>query len=283
MGTPLHTSVWRLVGAVMLLAGPFSLANAAGLKILSEEDLSKEVGRDGISFATSLNMAIGSYVFTPYPYTVGSIRLDDLRVTGTVLTTFDLLPGANGSPDIAQWYFPMISTTKPLQMEYDFVVSKDKDLGTSVMYKDFIPNGSAFQWAVGPNATTEGFDLGFATNLSIGHLILNPNGRKSPLVDYGQMKLEGINIGGTTSGSPWFVADIKTQPAKLRFPNEPGVTMQLGIDWPVGTAEAATGKLSIDKVAFTTVPTSDTPSKVVDLGSSSIGSMQIQYLNIKFK
>ena len=66
MTTPLPTSAWRLAGAVMLLAGPFSLANAAGLKVLSEEDMSREVGRDGISFATSLNMEIGSYVFTPY-------------------------------------------------------------------------------------------------------------------------------------------------------------------------------------------------------------------------
>lgn len=75
----------------------------------------------------------------------------------------------------------MIATTKPLQIEYDLVVSttgKDSvktDLGTSVMYKDFVPNGSVFQWTSGP---TGGIDLGLATNLSIGQLILVQMGVK---------------------------------------------------------------------------------------------------------
>ena len=50
-------------------------------------------------------------------------------------------------------------------------------------------------------------------------------------------------------------------------------SLNLGVDWPVG-ADAATGKLTIDNVAF---------NNGANLGSSSIGSMQIQYMNIKFR
>ena len=264
----------------MLLAVPLSLVNAAGLKVLSEEDMSREVGRDGVTFATALNLEVGSYVFTPYDG--ASVQHKNLTAKGTILSIFDIVKNDPGKPDIGQWHIPMIATTKPLQIEYDLVVSttgKDSvktDLGTSVMYKDFVPNGSVFQWTSGP---TGGIDLGLATNLSIGQLIFSPNGRKD---EYGQMKFDGIKVESSKNpGSPWVMADLKTQSGKFRLPVENGVTrLQLGIDWPEGTADAATGRLSIDKVAF---PNPNNIQQPIDLGSSSIGSMQIQYMNIKFR
>jgi len=284
MSDPLPPSFSWLLGAVILLAGPFSLTHAAGLKIMSEEDLSKEVGRDGIGFATNLNLEIGSYVYTPYDG--ASIQHNNLIAKGTVLTTFDVLKNGTGIPDVAQWYFPDVSTNNPLQIEYDLVVSTASgNLGTSVTYKDVLPNGSAFWWAVGEKVPTEGFDVGLATNLSIGNIILSPNGRKSDY-GYGQMKFDGIKIESTTSGSAWVVADLKTQYGKIRFPVDNGVTkLQIGVDWPIGNADAATGKLTIGNVAFTNVPPqgSGQPIQTTSIGSSSIGSMQIQYLNIKFK
>lgn len=269
MTTPLPTSAWRLAGAVMLLAGPFSLANAAGLKVLSEEDMSREVGRDGISFATSLNMEIGSYVFTPYDG--ASIRHDNVTVRGTFLSEFDVVKGSSGRPDIGQWTIPMVGNTKPLQIDYDLVVfANGRSLDTSVSYKDFVPKGSIFQWTTGP---TGGIDLGLATNLSIGQLLLSPNGRKDTV---GQMAISGIKIESSeTPGNPWVIADLKTQSGKFRLPVDAkdATHLNLGVDWPVG-ADAATGKLTIDNVAF---------NNGANLGSSSIGSMQIQYMNIKFR
>lgn len=260
----------------MLLAGPVSLANAAGLKVLSEEDMSKEVGRDGISFATSLNMEIGSYVFTPYD--AASLRHDTLTVRGTILSTFDVVQGGSGKADIGEWNIPEASNTSPMQIDYDLaVVANGKTLGTSVSYKDFVPKGSIFQWTTGPSG---GVDLGLATKLSIGQLLLSPNGRTSTV---GQMAINGIKVESSeTPGNPWVIADLKTQSGKFRIPNDGVTSLSLGVDWPTG-ADAATGRLSIDKVAFTTVQTPTAPSTVVDLGSSSIGSMQIQHLNIKFR
>ena len=260
----------------MLLAGPVSLANAAGLKVLSEEDMSREVGRDGISFATSLNMEIGSYVFTPYDG--ASLRHDTLTVRGTILSTFDVVQGGSGKADIGEWNIPEASNTSPMQIDYDLaVVANGKTLGTSVSYKDFVPKGSIFQWTTGPSG---GVDLGLATKLSIGQLLLSPNGRTSTV---GQMAINGIKVESSeTPGNPWVIADLKTQSGKFRIPNDGVTSLSLGVDWPTG-ADAATGRLSIDKVAFTTVQTPTAPSTVVDLGSSSIGSMQIQHLNIKFR
>jgi hypothetical protein len=249
----------------MLLAGPVSLANAAGLKVLSEEDMSKTVGRDGISFATSLNMEIGSYVFTPYD--AASLRHDNVTVKGTMLSEFDVVKGV--AADIGQWNIPEASNTSPLQIDYDLAISANgKTLGTSVSYKDFVPKGSIFQWTTGPSG---GVDLGLATRLSIGQLLFSPNGRTSTV---GQMAINGINVESSeTPGNPWVIADLKTQSGKFRLPNDGVTSLSLGVDWPVG-ADAATGKLTINEVAF---------SNGTSLGSSSIGSMQIQYMNIKFR
>ena len=131
MATPLLTSIRRLVGAVILLAGPSLIANAAGLKVLSEEDLSKEVGRDGLSFATSLQVDVGSYVFTPYD--AAALRHENITVRGTFLSEFDVFQSSVGGADIGSWSVPESSNASPLQIEYDLVVSADgRSLGTAV-------------------------------------------------------------------------------------------------------------------------------------------------------
>lgn len=269
MATPLLTSIRRLVGAVILLAGPSLIANAAGLKVLSEEDLSKEVGRDGLSFATSLQVDVGSYVFTPYD--AAALRHENITVRGTFLSEFDVFQSSVGGADIGSWSVPESSNASPLQIEYDLVVSADgRSLGTAVTYKDFVPKGSKFEFSTGPSG---GVDLGWATKLSIGQLLLSPNGRTDTA---GQMEISGIKVEGSeTPGSPWVIANLKTQSGKFRLPvgSDGESRLNLGVDWPVG-ADAATGRLSIDKVAF---------SNGTNLGSSSIGSMQIQYMNIKFR
>ena len=102
---------------------------------------------------------------------------------------------------------------------------------------------------------------------------MSPNGRKETV---GQMAISGIKVESSeTPGNPWVIADLKTQSGKFRLPvDAQGAThLNLGVDWPVG-ADAATGKLTIDNVAF---------NNGANLGSSSIGSMQIQYMNIKFR
>lgn len=269
MTTPLPASIRRLAGAVMLLAGCSLVANAAGLKVLSEEDLSKEVGRDGISFATAVNMDIGSYVFTPYD--AAALRHENITVRGTFLSEFDVFQGSPGGPDIGTWSIPEANNISPLQIEYDLVVSANgRSLGTAVTYKDFSPKGSAFQFTTGPSG---GVDLGWTTKLSIGQLLFSPNGRKST---DGQMAINGISVESSeVAGAGWVIADLKTQSGKFRLPvDSSGETrLNLGVDWPVG-ADARTGKLTINEVAF---------SNGTNLGSSSIGSMQIQYMNIKFR
>ncbi|MBK7051766.1 MAG: hypothetical protein IPH54_14050 [Rhodoferax sp.] len=230
----------------MLLAGPSLIANAAGLKVLSEEDLSKEVGRDGLSFATSLQVDVGSYVFTPYD--TAALRHENITVRGTFcrnLMFFRVVSAAVRTS--APGLFPESSNASPPQIEYDLVVSADgRSLGTAVTCKDFVPKGSKFEFSTGPSG---GVDLGWATKLSIGQLLLSPNGRAST---DGQMEISGIKVEGSeTPGSPWVIANLKTQSGKFRLPvgSDGESRLNLGVDWPVG-ADAATGRLSIDKVAF---------------------------------
>ena len=95
------------------------------------------------------------------------------------------------------------------------------------------------------------------------------------------MVISGVKVGGTTEDTPWVMADLKTQPGTFRVIGDGNgnSNFQFGIGWPTGTTEAATGRMSIDKVAF--MDPSGVPT--TNLGSSSIGSMQIQYLNIKIR
>lgn len=82
------------------------------------------------------------------------------------------------------------------------------------------------------------------------------------------MKFDGIKVESSKNpGSPWVMADLKTQSGKFRLPVENGVTrLQLGIDWPEGTADAATGRLSIDKVAF---PNPNNIQQPIDLAAAA--------------
>jgi hypothetical protein len=63
--------------------------------------------------------------------------------------------------------------------------------------------------------------------------------------------------------------------------DENGPRLHIGIDWPdarYGNGQASAGSIVVDNISFVS-PGQPT----VDLGSSRIGSVQIQYLDIKFK
>ncbi len=262
--------------ALLGLCSACTLGLAQPLQPLGDAALSEVGGRDGVNFAVDLNTHIGSVVVGTYD-TAGnaaSLARNNFSATGTLLASLQVLRGTPGSPDLIDWSFPDIATTKPLQVAYDLAVSANgSTFGTSITFQNIVLAGSSMQWTT---AATGGVAFGMAINTSIDQLLLQPNGRSS---SDGQMALSGVKLGGAVAGQPWVLADVAAQPGAFHVvaDGSGGAHIEWGIGWPSVAAEAPLGTLKIDNLTLTT------PTGPVDLGSSSIGSMQIQYLNIKFK
>jgi hypothetical protein len=84
--------------------------------------------------------------------------------------------------------------------------------------------------------------------------------------------------------APWRLADVTSQAGifNVRTDDAGNARLHIGINWPEAGASAAAGTLQIGNIGFR----SDAPNNLgasVDLGSSRIGSIQLQYLDIKFR
>ena len=79
-------------------------------------------------------------------------------------------------------------------------------------------------------------------------------------------------------------ADVAAQPAVINaLADASGARLHIGIGWPdtrFGNGAAAAGGLQINNISFAGAGAGQAP---VDLGSSRIGSMQLQYLDVKFR
>lgn len=250
---------------------------AANLQTLNDDALSDVQGRDGVSFLLGLNANIGSINVGVYDNenNPASIILNKVALTGTLGVKFDILPSVPGMPDLINISLPDISSNHPLQYAYDLeIVANGRSLGTSVTYQDMSYVGSNMQWTTSGSG---GLAFGLGLKMSAENIFFQPNGRG---IASGQMNVNGLKVANADgTGTPWVIADVANQPGSFRVVNDANgnTNFQLGIAWPDVQKDAPAGSLQVDNISFTT------PTGKVDLGSSSIGSMQIQYLNVKFK
>lgn len=254
------------------------VANASTMSLLDDVALADVRGRDGISLLVDLNVHIGSSTFGTYDTSANPayLSLNNIEVKGLVAAMVDILPGVSGSPDYSNIFFPAMSGANTLQSTYDLIIAANgKSFGTSIMFQNFAFAGSSVQWTT---SNLGGIAFGLGLNVAIDNILLQPNGRSNTS---GQMAMSGIKLGAASGNgfTPWVLADVATQPGFFNIPvdSNGASNFQLGIGWPTGQSDAASGSLKIDNVMF------NTPTGNVNLGASSIGSMQIQYLNIKFK
>jgi hypothetical protein len=168
------------------------------------------------------------------------------------------------------------------QMAFDFDVEDGgiKVQGGSVVLKDLIYYGGGMQWST--PAVGEGLAFGLSTRMEIGSLALQPNGRNAA----GEaMVLSNVRIGAATEDgsapvAPWRLADVSSQAGifNTRTDDAGNARLHIGINWPEAGAAAAAGTLQIGNIGFR----SETSANV-DLGSSRIGSIQLQFLDIRFR
>jgi hypothetical protein len=277
----------------LLLALPGA---ALALEPLPDSALSKIGGRDGMSFNLS-NFAMSGNTVLRYhtPGDRGSIgigslaasRSDNLDAPFADPYRLDVIPGGPGRADIVNIAMPQnLLGREAWQIAFDFDVEDQGFVvrGGSVMLKDLVYYGGGLQWST--PALGEGLAFGLSTRMEIGSLALQPNGRAAA----GEaMVLSNLRIGaalddGSAPVAPWRLADVRAQAGifNVRTDDAGNARLHIGINWPEAGASAAAGTLQIGNIGFR----SDAPNTLgasVDLGSSRIGSIQLQYLDIKFR
>jgi hypothetical protein len=264
---------------------------AFALEPLPDSALAKVVGRDGMSFNLS-NFAMSGNAVLRYttPDNRGSVGIGNLAASRSdnVDAPFadpyrlDVIPGGPGRADIVNIALPQnLLGREAWQMAFDFDVETGGITvqGGSVILKDLIYYGGGIQWST--PAAGDGLAFGMSTRMEIGSLALQPNGRDAT----GEaLVLSNVRIGAATEDgsapvAPWRLADVTSQAGifNARTDEAGNARLHIGINWPEAGATAAAGTLQIGNIGFR----SDAGN--VDLGSSRIGSIQLQYLDIRFR
>ncbi|HYD93957.1 MAG TPA: DUF6160 family protein [Noviherbaspirillum sp.] len=285
-----------MLRAALALCTLSAAAGAQAMQPLSDSMLSSVEGRDGMSFDLSKFAMSGNARYTYYePGPSGgsawvgnyhASRSDDPSNEFGDPYRLDILAGTTDYFNLA---FPENANgAKRWQAAYDWGVNANgiSFEGGSVVVRDAVFYGGGWQW--GTPRVGEGFAFGLGLRMEVGNILLRPRGRDDisavePASVTEQMNLRGLRIGavdanGNFTNAPWQIADVRTQPGIFNAVTDSAgnARLHLGIDWPDANG-APLGGLQIDNLSFRS------GGGTVDLGSSRIGSMQIQYLDVKFK
>jgi len=264
--------------SLLTLTIGFAPVYAADVHVLDDGALANITGQDGLSFAINVNSNMGSLVLgtSDSAGNPATVALNNLSLTGSVGGTLDVFSSATGTPDYVNWAFPKFGTLNNLQFAADMLVTADgSSLGTAIQLQNMAFGGTNMQLS---GAAGGGIAFGLGLNLTVSDLLLQPNGRG---VNLGQMDFNNIVIGaaGSNGSKPWALADLNNQSGTFTVVTDSAgnESVQIGIGWATTPGTAPSGSLQIGNITFTT------PNGNTNLGGSSIGAMQIQYLNVKLK
>lgn len=297
MKTPLTNPLAHALCATALLC---CAAQAQAMQPLNDSALSNVRGRDGLSFDLSNFSMAGDARFTYYApapsnasayiANVYASRSDDPDNAFGDPYRLEVVRGAPGLADVISLAFPTNANgMKRWQHAFDWGVDADGIAfdGGSIVIKDAVLYGGGMQWTT--PRVGDGTAFGLGLRMDIGNLLLRPRGRgdiaqAEPAGVTEQLNLRGLRIGavdsnGNFQNAPWRIADVASQPGILNAVTDSAgnARLHIGIDWP-GAGGAPLGGLQIDNISFRSDVTGN-----LDLGSSRIGTMQIQYLDMKVR
>lgn len=278
--------------AMMVAIAAATAPQAQAMQPMSDNAMSAVRGGDGVSF--NLNgFSMSGDARVTYTAPDGnsawiekfSASRSDSALPFADPYTLDILPGGAGLADVVHINFPRnTAAEQKWQFAYDWGISADgvARQGGSVVVRDLVMSGGGLQFST--PQINDGVAFGAALRLDIGQLALRPRGRddSTEQLSFNGIHLGGVDANGVLNGTPWVISDVAAQPAVINvLSDETGERLHIGLSWPdqrYGNGAAAAGGLVIDNISFAS------PSQpTVDLGSSRIGSMQIQYLDIKFR
>jgi hypothetical protein len=282
------------------LALAFAGSAALAMQPMADGDLAGVNARDGLAFNLSGFSLSGPLTLT-YTSPDGSSlslsnlslsRSDDPDNTFADPYTLKVLARGNGLPDVIQLTEPAnVNGLLKWQVAADLTtVSKDaggNDLtfhAGTLQLTDLVSRSGSLTLTPPSTPGVEGFAFGLGLRLDIGSVRLLPRGT-ADLSE--QFALTGVHLGAADSdgnllGAPWLLADATKQPGILNAETDAGGTsyLHLGIGWPTTAEGAPIAGLVIDNVSFAS---SALPGGQMDLGMSRIGTMQIQYMDIKLR
>lgn len=284
----------RRAGAA-LLSLLCASAHAGSMQPLDDEQLAGVRGSDGLAF-NLVNFSLSGPLTLTYTSPDGASlalgnlslsRSDDPAATFSDPYRLNVLARGNGLADVIQLSEPANADGLlkwQFAADWTVVANGITHQGGALAINDLVSRAGSITLTTPADAGVDGVAFGLGLNLDIGKLALRPRGRAD---DTEQLQLSGIHLGaaaadGTPLGTPWLLADATHQPGIFNAVTDAnGVSsLHLGIGWPTTAAGAPTGSLVIDNIAF---KSAGLPGGQMDLGSSRIGTMQVQYLDVKLR
>lgn len=286
----------RIARAPLVALAAAGLATAAiasesphGLAALDDGELSSVSGRDGLAFnfsGLSLSPQTGSTPTLTYTTPGGASSL--------TLTNFHLSRNDDPSPFTDPYYLSIVSNpgladiirlqfpqnpglTQAWQFGGNLSVIADgitMDLG-ELSLKNLNFQGGGLDVSTIPG--TQGIGFGLSLKFSLDALTLQPRGAADTTE---MLTVAGLKLSNSDGVSAWALSDVTRQPGifntVIDTDGTPVIHLQLG--WPTSTATPVPeGMISIDKIAF------QSNGITTDLGSSRIGGIQINFMDVKLK
>ena len=301
----------RVLVRAVVLTGVSIGASAAtapehGMRPLQDEELAAVRGADGIAFNLN-NFSLFSNLDNPLTLTYQSPNGSALTLSGLDLSrTDDADPFADpyqltlrsrpGLPDVIAIDFPLnIAGNQKWALTADFshcdlmsagVCSGSNFVGGTLQVTDLTMKGGGLYVSPSLLADTEGIALGLGTQLDIGSLSVYPRGRAADgTIDTSdKLVVSGIHLADASTGGAWMLADLDRHPGLLNAATDAtGSYLHLQVGWPTTSDPVPAAALRIDNITFTTAGVNGAAATVTNLGSASIASMQINYIDIKFR
>jgi len=283
-------------------------AQAAGMQVLRDDELAAVRGADGIAFNLN-NFSLTSSTDVPLTLTYLSPGGSSLALSRLDLRrTDDADPFADpyqldvlarpGQPDMIALQFPLNAAgAQAWSLAADFTHCGSVSLtdntctgstfyGGTLQVSGLAMKGGGLFLAPTALANTQGIAFGFGTRLDIGSIGIYSHGRNAAdQVDTGDSLVFGnIQLADAATGGAWMLADLAKHPGLLNAQTDAnGSYLHLQIGWPTTADPVPGASLAIGDISFTSTPAGGGAPTVTSLGTSSIASMQINYLDVRLR
>ena len=281
-------------------------APAAGMKSLEDAELAEVRGADGIAFNLS-NFSIVSSLSNPLSLTYISPNGSSLTLSGLDLSRTDdanqfadpyqlTLRSRPGLLDMIAIDFPLNAAgNQRWSLTADFsncaafangTCTGTNFLGGTLQVLDLTMKGGGLYLSPTTLADTQGISFGLGTQLDIGSLAVYARGRGADgsLDMSDKLVVSGIHLADAGTGGAWMLADLDKHPGLFNADTDATDSyLHLQVGWPTAGYDVPAASLKVDNITFTTAGVNGAPATVTNLGSASVASLQINYVDIKFR
>lgn len=286
-----------------VLGCAWGLQPAAALTVMEDSELAAVRGA-GVAF-NLLNYSLSgdlslTYVAKPATANVPGqyLSLSHLALSrsddpdATFTDPYSLSIGSRpGLPDVIRLSEPRNANgLLKWQFAADWTVGTEDNTfnGGALLVQDLQNFGGSLSMTTPTTPGVEGVVFGQTIRTDIGAVALRPRGREDAS---NEVRFSGIHVSDADGVSPWVLADVTAQPGIFNAITEDGKSfLHIGIAWPTDPAkEVSAAKIVVDNITFRNDqptfidPVAQTPTSTLSLGSSSIGSMQVQYFDMKLR